>query len=177
MFRKNRDALRLSLELLAKVKAFRHRADLLYNRLLDRRQALMDRLVQLESRGEKYLSKIYANEIANLDKLISHMSLLIFVLEKVETSIQYAITLRDFRSLTSELSEVMGDIAKMPEIKAVPDLNLYLIDIESLLREMSNAEAPSFMATPVETSGSDAKKILEEAREVLRKKIETELST
>ena len=177
MFRKNRDALRLSLELLARVKAFRHRVDLLYNRLLDRRQTLMDKLTQLEAKGEKYLSKIYANEIANLDKLISHMSLLIFVLEKVETSIQYAITLRDFRSLAGELSKVMGDIAKMPEIKAVPDLNLYLIDIESLLREMSSAEVPSFMSTPVETSGSDAKKILEEAREILRKKIETELST
>ncbi|MCY0867723.1 MAG: hypothetical protein OWQ48_00610 [Desulfurococcus sp.] len=177
MFRRKRDPLRVSLEMLHKVRVLRDRIDVLYNRVEERRKALFERLVDLESKGEKYLAKKYAEEVSKLDKLLSRLSLVQLVLEKVDLALQYSINMRKFAELASEVNGLVKDLSKMPEFN-IPDLSMVFVEFEGLVKELEDA---SRTGSPVSLEYSppldgDVKKILEEARAIVKERLTDELT-
>ncbi|MEM4748638.1 MAG: hypothetical protein QXS26_02040, partial [Thermosphaera sp.] len=116
MFRaKPRDPLKNAIETLYKVRLLGNRLEVLVDRISERRNALFERMVDLQSRNEKYLSKKYAEEIARLDKLISRLTTIKLVVEKIDLSLQYAINMREFNDLSKELTSIVGELKRLPE--------------------------------------------------------------
>jgi division protein CdvB (Snf7/Vps24/ESCRT-III family) len=169
---KKRDPLRKSFEILRDVRILRDRITRIQSRLDDRAAELSKRLVDLQSRGETYLATRYAEEIANLKRLSSGLSLVLVVLDKIDLAIQHAIIRREFATLASELSTLLRDLSKLPETR-IPELSVVYADLETGVRELmelSSSEALSITYNP--PTGSEVRAILEEAKTALRERLE-----
>jgi len=177
MFRRTRDPLRKALETLYHTRSLRNRIDMLYNRISERREVLFERLTDLQARGEKYLAKRYAEEISKLDKLLSRLAAVQLVLEKIDLALQYAINMREFSGFASEINNLVKELSRVPELN-IPDLNLVFIELQSSARELSEiSEVGSTVNIDYTVSGdSDVKRILEEAKEIMKKRLENELT-
>ncbi|MFZ8792026.1 MAG: hypothetical protein ACO2OS_07165 [Thermosphaera aggregans] len=178
MFRaKPRDPLRNAIETLYKVRLLGNRLESLVDRITERRNALFERMVELQSRNEKYLSKKYAEEIARLDKLASRLTTIRLVVEKIDLSLQYAINMREFNDLSKELTSLVSDLKRLPESN-LPELNMIMMGLEESVREMAEIShgGGGDISLNVDGSYQDVRRILEEAREVMKKKLEVDLT-
>ncbi|WP_440059760.1 hypothetical protein ACSU1N_00955 [Thermogladius sp. 4427co] len=174
VLRKKVDPLKSALTALYNVRASIQRLDSLIDRINSRRSKLMDMAVELQARGETFLAKKYAEEIAKLDRMRSRLEILKLVLEKVSLSIDLAITMRDFKLLADEVGDIVRDIKKIPESK-IPDLSIYFAELETSIRELSSVELETGPPLNYDTSETpDVRKVLEEARTLLKTKLENE---
>ncbi|AFK51784.1 hypothetical protein TCELL_1362 [Thermogladius calderae 1633] len=172
--RKKVDPLKSALTALYNVRASIQRLDSLIDRISSRRSKLMDMAVDLQARGETFLAKRYAEEIAKLDKMRSRLEVLKLVLEKVSLSIDLAITMRDFKLIADEVSSIVSEIKKIPESR-MPDLAVYFAELDSSIRELASADidvGPPLSYDTTETP--DVRRVLEEARSLLKTKLESE---
>jgi len=169
---KRKEPLRRAFEALYTTRLFRDRVSRLYNRLEERRNELKNRMVMFELRGETYLAKRYAEEIAKLDSLLKNLAAIQLVLEKIDTALQHAIVVREFSTLVEELKPILQELSELPLIRSIPDMGLLLADLEESVRELAELQTAPPSLTTSSPSTSEIKTILEEAREVLRKKLE-----
>jgi len=173
---KEREVLRKALYALQSVKYSIRRLEVLMDTITTRRTKLLNIAAQLEARGETYLAKRYASEVAKLDALYSRLASIKLVLEKIASVIEYAITMNSFRGLVGGITDLVKDLKKLPEA-SIPDIGLMLADIEHAVRELEDAQmAPADtmdISMPLEP---DVERILEEARAILKSKLESELS-
>jgi len=169
--------LRNAIETLYRVRLLGNRLESLVDRITERRNALFERMVELQSRNEKYLSKKYAEEIARLDKLASRLTTIRLVVEKIDLSLQYAINMREFNDLSKELTSLVSELKKLPESN-LPELNMIMMGLEESVREMTEIShgGGGGISFNVDGSSQDVWRILEEAREVMRKKLEVDLT-
>jgi len=169
--------LRNAIETLYKVRLLGNRLESLVDRITERRNALFERMVELQSRNEKYLSKKYAEEIARLDKLASRLTTIRLVVEKIDLSLQYAINMREFNDLSKELTSLVSDLKRLPESN-LPELNMIMMGLEESVREMAEIShgGGGDISLNVDGSYQDVRRILEEAREVMKKKLEVDLT-
>jgi division protein CdvB (Snf7/Vps24/ESCRT-III family) len=174
---KPRDPLRNAIETLYKVRLLGNRLESLVDRITERRSALFERMVELQSRNEKYLSKKYAEEIARLDKLASRLTTIRLVVEKIDLSLQYAINMREFNDLSKELTSLVSELKKLPESN-LPELNMIMMGLEESVREMAEIShgGGGGISFNVDGGSQDVRRILEEAREVMKKKLEVDLT-
>jgi division protein CdvB (Snf7/Vps24/ESCRT-III family) len=174
---KPRDPLRNAIETLYKVRLLGNRLESLVDRITERRNALFERMVELQSRNEKYLSKKYAEEIARLDKLASRLTTIRLVVEKIDLSLQYAINMREFNDLSKELTSLVSELKKLPESN-LPELNMIMMGLEESVREMAEIShgGGGGISFNVDGSSQDVRRILEVAREVMKKKLEVDLT-
>jgi len=151
------------------------RIEALIDRINARRRKMLEIAAQLEMRGETFLAKRYAAEIAKLDKISSRLADLKLVLEKVVLSLEYAMTIHNFRGIASQVLSITKELKKLPE-STIPDLGLVFANLEVSLR---NLEDLDYNIPDIEfnapTTDVDAERVLYEAREIVRKKLETEL--
>jgi Conserved protein implicated in secretion len=169
--------LRNAIETLYKVRLLGNRLESLVDRITERRNALFERMVELQSRNEKYLSKKYAEEIARLDKLASRLTTIRLVVEKIDLSLQYAINMREFNDLSKELTSLVCELKRLPESN-LPELNMIMMGLEESVREMAEIGHGGGGGIGLNVDGSyqDVRRILEEAREVMKKKLEVDLT-
>lgn len=170
---RKRDPLRKSIEVLYSVRLIKDRISMLQSRVEERTKELTKRLVDLQTRGENYLAKKYAEEISKLRQLSNRLSTLLLVVDKVDLALQRAIVLREYTVISSELRDLLKDISKLPEFK-LPDLSLLFAELEESVRELwdmsvvGGGEVLSYNPP----SDSEVKAIMEEAKAILREKLE-----
>lgn len=169
---KRKEPLRKAFEALYTTRLFRDRVSRLYSRLEERKSELKNRMTALELRGEVYLAKRYAEEIAKLESLLKNLANIQLVLEKIDTALQHAIVAREFTTLVEGLKPILRELSELPVIRSVPDMGLLLADLEESVRELAELQLspPSFTVNQPGTS--EIRGILEEAYEALRKKLE-----
>jgi len=171
VFKRN-DPLRKAFETLYTVRLFRDRVSRLCNRLDERKNELRARMLLLESRGESYLAKRYAEETVKLEGLLKNLATIQLVLDKVDIALQHAIVMREFNTLVLELKPLIEDLSKLPIIKSVPEMSLLLADLEESVRELAELQtSPTSITYSIPTT-SEVKAVLEEAREALKKRLE-----
>ncbi|MEZ0393844.1 MAG: hypothetical protein ABWK00_02180 [Desulfurococcaceae archaeon] len=175
MFRRRKvDPLRTALVALYNVRASMQRLDELIDRVESRRNKLMDMVVELQARGETYLAKKYASEVAKLDGIRSRLSTLRLVLEKVSLALDMAISMKEFREAAKMIAEIASELRKLPEAN-VPDIGVYLAEFDAAIRELASSE---YTVPDVDYRGGaldeGAAKVLEEARAILRAKLESQ---
>jgi division protein CdvB (Snf7/Vps24/ESCRT-III family) len=169
---KRKEPLRKAFEALYTVRVFRDRVKRLYSRLDERKNELKNRMAMLEVRGETYLAKRYAEEIVKLEGLLRSLSSIQLVLEKVDTALQHAIVVKEFSALVEELKPILQDLSQQSVIKSIPEMGLLLADLEESVRELADLQmSPPSVEAGVQSS-SEIKAVLEEAKEILRKKLE-----
>ena len=170
---KREKPLRKAVEALYFTRALRDRVNRIYSRVEERKNELTKRMVNLESMGEKYLAKRYAEEIARLNELLKRLATIQLVLEKIDLAIQHAVVMRDLVNLSAELNQLLRDLSRLPETR-IPDISVMFAELEESVRELSELVSSrsldtSYSYTP---SSSEVVKILEEAKELLRKNLE-----
>ncbi|MEM0000561.1 MAG: hypothetical protein QXH02_03220 [Desulfurococcaceae archaeon] len=172
MFRK-RDPLRKSFEVLYSVRLIKDRISKLQSRIDERAGDLTKRLTDLESRGEGYLAKRYAEEVAKLRDLSRKLAILLLIVDKVDLALQHAIVLREFNLIATELRDLVRDLVNLPETK-LPDLSILFLELEESVRELSEISIAGHGAglSYSPPGSSEVKAIIEEAREALRKRLE-----
>lgn len=170
MFKK-KDPLRKGYEILRDIRLLKDRVSRIQNKVDERASQLADRLVELQMRGDKYLSTKYAEEIARLKELSSRLSVVLFVLDKMDLAVQHAIIRNELGALAVELRGILRDVMNLPESR-LPDVSIIFEELYSDVRELSEITAPSLTISYNPSSNSEIKAILEEAKEALRKRLE-----
>ena len=171
MFKRRKDPLRKGFELLRDVRILKDRVSKIQSRIDERAEELSKKLVDLQMKGEKYLAARYAEEIARLKDLSQRFSLIMFILDKVDLAIQHSIMRNEFQVLAEELKDLVKEVVKLPEAR-IPDVSVLFADLEASVRELSEVSMSEYSLTYNPPSNSEVKAILEEAKEVLRKKLE-----
>lgn len=169
MFKK-KDPLRKGYEILRDIRLLKDRISRIQNKIDERAKQLADRLVELQMRGDKYIANRYAEEIARLRDLSNRLSVVLFVLDKMDLAVQHAIVRNELGTLAVELRGVMRDIMSLPESK-IPEVSIIFAELDSDVRELSEITA-SPISTYNPPSNSEIRAILEEAKETLRKRLE-----
>ncbi|MET1159764.1 MAG: hypothetical protein ABWW65_02275 [Thermoprotei archaeon] len=177
IFRRRRvDPVRETLYALYHVKQGISRIEALMDRIMNRRKKLLEVAAKLEARGETFLAKKYAVEISKLDKIYARLADLRLVLEKISTSLEYALSLRNFKEVSENILEILNDVKKLPE-STIPEIGLVIANLEHYLRniEESSISMPEMASVFELPSDNETEKILSEAREIVKKRLEAEL--
>ena len=160
-------------ETLYTVRLLKNRVSTTQNKIDERVDELTKRLLNLQARGENYLAKRYAEEVAKLKNLSRRLEVLSLVIEKIDVALQYAIVYKEFANLSRELKELFNDISKLPETK-IPELNLLFAELLENAKELSGTmeRNGTFSLEYSPVSNSEVSKILEEAKVILKQKLE-----
>lgn len=172
MLRK-KDPLRKGFETLASLRMLKDRVSRIQGRIDERVAELSKRLIDLQARGEAYLARRYAEEIARLKDLSSRLGDLVLIIEKIDLAIQHAIVMKEFSDLANELQVLLRDMSRLPETR-LPDISVIFADLEQSVRELSELTRSGYSGSMNYSvmTGSDVRVILEEAKEILRKRLE-----
>ncbi len=174
IFRRRKiDPYREGIQALYSVKLGMSKIEALLDRIKNRRHRMMEVAAELQMRGETFLAKKYAEEIAKLDKISARLQMIHLVLEKVALSLEYAMTVHNFQGIAKEVLEITRDLKKLPE-STIPDMGLMLYNLEESLKAIANsgANAPDYSLIDMSPSTDEnTEKILKEAKEILKSRL------
>ena len=172
-FGKSRKTLNeLLIESISELGKHYSRLELAYNKLAKRDKELFDECVSCLNRGMKNRAAVYANEIAELRKIMSIIHGMMLSIEKailrLETFRTVAPTLDDIKGVFSEVKSTLGDVAKaMPSL--TPEISSLVNSINDLL---AATEISSIQQEPIVIKDEATEAILKEASDFLRQEIE-----
>lgn len=151
------------------------RLELAYNKLAKRDRELFNECVSYLGRGLKSKAIIYANEIAEVRKLMAIVQGMQLTLEKailrLETFKTVTPTLEEIRGVFSEVRGALEDAAKiMPSL--TPELNGLMQSINELVTATEISLAPP---EPIVVKDESTEAILKEAADFLREEIERKI--
>ncbi len=174
--RKKKDPFKETVYAIYNARQASMRIEMLMDRIRSRRRRLLEMAAELDMRGQKYLAKRYAQEIAKLDKMYARLSNLHLVMEKISASLEYALTMRNFSVIARDVLGLTEDIKKLPE-STIPDIGLSLTQLEYSLRSIADQASISMDVVDYEpASSSEVEKILEEARLIVNRKLVPDIS-
>ena len=174
--RKKKDPFKETVYAIYNARQASMRIEMLMDRIRSRRRRLLEMVAELDMRGQKYLAKRYAQEIAKLDKMYARLSNLHLVMEKISASLEYALTMRNFSVIARDVLGLTEDIKKLPE-STIPDIGLSLTQLEYSLRSIADQASISMDVVDYEpASSSEVEKILEEARLIVNRKLVPDIS-
>ncbi len=154
-----------------KIRAMVSRLEVFIERLRERDRALFEKVVDALTQGDETRAIMYANEIAEIRKLVKQLTVTQVALEQVALRIETVLTVGD---VMSGLSPVLGVIKELRTMLRgiMPEISLELSEVEEGLRDVviSTGEALGITTTDVVTS-PEAKKILEEAKIVAEQRM------
>ncbi len=174
--RKKKDPFKETIYAIYNARQASMRIEMLMDRIRNRRRRLLEMAAELDMRGQKYLAKRYAQEIAKLDKMYARLSNLHLVMEKISASLEYALTMRNFSVIAKDVLGLTEDIKRLPE-STIPDIGLSLTQLEYSLRSIADQATISMDVVDYEpASSSEVEKILEEARLIVNRKLVPDIS-
>ncbi|MEM1683728.1 MAG: Snf7 family protein [Ignisphaera sp.] len=154
-----------------KIRSIVSRLDVFIDRLRDRDRTLFERVVDALTQGDETRAAMYANEIAEIRKMVRQLSITQVALEQVALRIETVLVTGD---VLSGLLPVAGVIKELRNIVRgiMPEMSLELQEIEEGLRDVviSTGEALGMPTGDVYTS-PEAKRILEEAKIVAEQRM------
>ncbi len=177
LFKKSKKSRRgIKYELLAVASSARMgslKMDNLIRRLSYRRKKLFEMLVEYTRKGFKDIAASYSNEIAQLDKMINELTKIQIALERVairaETIAMTGVAVGQVASLKGVIKELKKSLGAV-----IPDVSMVLSDlethIESAMAELEYSGDNGPIVIPARSA--DVDKILREAEEIARIKIE-----
>lgn len=177
LFKRSRKKRSIKYELLAAASSARMGSLKIENfirRLSSRREKLFEMLVEYTRKGLKEIAASYSNEIAQLDKMINELTKIQVALERVairaETIAMTGVAVGQVVSLKGVIKELKKSLGAV-----IPDVSMALSDleghIESVIAELEyHGGNESMISVPV--SSADIEKILHEAEEIAKMKIE-----
>jgi len=163
------------IESICELGKYYSRLELAYAKLAKREHDLFNECASSLNKGMRNKAVVYANEIAELRKLMS-------ILQNIQISIERAIlrletlkavtpTLQDIKGVFSEVKDTIGSLAKvMPSL--APELNNFINSINELL---ATTEISPAKCEPVVVSDEATEAILKEALDFLKEETERKI--
>lgn len=173
--RAKRSLSEILLEAISELGKHYSRLELAYNKLARRDRELFDECVSYLSKGLKNKAIVYANEIAEVRKLMAIVQGMQLTIEKailrLETFKAVTPTLEEIRGVFSEVRGALEDAAKIiPSL--TPELNGLMQSINELVAATEISLAPP---EPVVVKDEATEAILKEAADFLREEIERKI--
>jgi len=154
-----------------KIRAMVNRLEVFIERLRERDRALFEKVVDALTRGDETRAVMYANEIAEVRKLVRQLTITEVALEQVALRIETVLTMGD---VMAGLGPVVGVIKELKQMLrgVMPEISLELSEVEEGLRDvvLTTGEALGIPAGDIYAS-PEARKILEEARVVAEQRM------
>lgn len=176
IFKKKIDPIKETIRAKYSVQQGIRRLEVLMDKIMTRRRKMLDIAAQLEARGETFLAKKYAAEIAKLDKIHNRLANYKLVLEKIDISLEYTLIVKKFHATAHAISELLSELKKLPET-TIPEIGLMLAELEHSIKNLEETEnvIPDFSNLDYldYASSHEIDKIIEEARAILKEKLET----
>lgn len=176
IFGKNRKPLNeILLEAISELGKYYSRLELAYLKLAKRDRELFEECTSYLSKGMKNRAIIYANEIAEVRKIMGFVQGIQISIEKailrLETLKAVTPTLEDIKGVFSEVKSALGDIAKiMPSL--TPELNNLMSSINDLI---VTTEMNLRVSEPIVVKDEATEAILKEASDFLRQEVEKKI--
>ncbi|MEM1506741.1 MAG: hypothetical protein QXU02_01405 [Candidatus Bathyarchaeia archaeon] len=176
IFGKNRKPLNeILLEAISELGKYYSRLELAYLKLAKRDRELFEECTSYLSKGMKNRAIIYANEIAEVRKIMGFVQGVQISVEKailrLETLKAVTPTLEDIKGVFSEVKSALGDIAKvMPSL--TPELNNLMSSINDLI---VTTEMNLRVSEPIVVKDEATEAILKEASDFLRQEVEKKI--
>ncbi|MBS7624777.1 MAG: hypothetical protein QXS36_00060 [Candidatus Bathyarchaeia archaeon] len=163
------------LEAISDLGKYYSRLELAYLKLAKRDKELFEECASYLSRGMKNRAIIYANEIAEIRKIMCFIQRLQISIERailrLETLKAVTPTIEDIRGVFNEVKGALGDIAKiMPSL--TPELNGLMNSINELI---TATEMNIAVSEPIVIKDEATDAILKEASEFIREEIERKI--
>ena len=173
--RSKKPANEVLLEAIRELGKYYSRLELAYTKLTKRDRELFDECTSHLSRGLKNKAIIYANEIAEIRKIIKVIQGVQLNLERailrLETLRTMTPSLEDIKGVFGEVKGVLEDVARiMPSL--TPEINNLTSSINDL---MMATEINIVPPEPLAVKSEAAEAILKEASEFLRQEIERKI--
>ncbi|RLG84998.1 MAG: hypothetical protein DRO39_06655 [Thermoprotei archaeon] len=154
-----------------KIRAMVSRLEVFIERLRSRDRDLFERVVDALTQGDRTRAAMYANEIAEIRKMVRQLTMTQVALEQVALRIDTVLVMGD---VTAGLVPVLGVIKELKSLLrgVMPELSIELTEVEEGLRDVviSTGEVLGMSGGDVYTS-PEARKILEEAKIVAEQRM------
>ncbi len=154
-----------------KIKTMISRLEVFIDRLKDRDRTLFERVVDALTMKDQTRAAMYANEIAEIRKLVKQLTFTQVALEQVALRVETALI---FGDVMNNLIPVLGVVKELGKsLRGImPELSIELREVEESLREVvieAGEAIPGFGGEMYVTT--EAKKILEEAQVVAEQRM------
>ncbi len=154
-----------------KIRAMVSRLEVFLERLRERDRALFERVVDALTQGDEVRATMYANEIAEIRKMVKQLTITQVALEQVALRLDTVLTMGD---IMSGLIPVVGVVRELRQIikGIMPEMSLELSEVEEGLRDVviSAGEALGMPAGDIYAS-PEARRILDEAKVVAEQRM------
>lgn len=171
--RRRTDPIKALLRALATTRTAISKLDALLTRISTRKDYLLQMALKLDSLGNSFLAKKYVEEAKRLELIEQRVSYIKLIMEKLSTTLELSIELKDFGRSLSGIMEVVDLLKKIPE-STIPDLGITITELETHIREAISSSSIQLgcgiPSTPTILS-KDVEKILEEAKAVVEQKL------
>ena len=155
-----------------KIRAMVSRLEVFIERLRERDRMLFERVVDAITQGDETRAVMYANEIAEIRKLVKQLTITQVALEQVALRIETVLTMGD---VMSGLAPVVGVIKELKNMLRgiMPEISLELSEVEEGLRDvvLTTGEALGMPVGADIYASPEARKILEEAKIVAEQRM------
>ena len=156
------------------LKVQSHRLEYMIARLKERDQELFERVVEAQMEGDKLRAQVYANEVAEIRKVVKTLMMSQLALERVVLRLETITTLGD---AVAALVPVLGVVKELKSklMGIVPEIALEISEVGEMLESLV-IETGEY--TAIATGGigmtPEAKRILQEAAAIAEQKLREE---
>lgn len=142
------------------------------SRLKEREEALFSEMINAKMRGDETRAKIYANEIAEIRKIIRTLDSSKLSLEKAMLRLETIFQMGNAAKTLAQIEPVISSVKESMR-KIMPELSFELDDVHTVITSLTmdlSTQTFEVSSNSIHTS-SEAQKILEEAKIVAEQKI------
>ncbi len=176
VFGKRRDPVKLAFKTLAALRHMHLRLDNMMSRIESRKQYLLERAVQLEEMNHHILARRYTEEASRLEALMDRIGSMALVVEKVMLALETNIEMRRLKDGLKDIIEIIEQLKKLPEA-TIPELAIAIHEVEANVKELAEIDLGGLEPSSTQLAPSqNAVELLNEAKEIARKRLSTTLT-
>lgn len=141
-------------------------------KLEDREKRLYNEIVKSKLRGDEHRAAIYANELAELRKIIGTLTVSKLALEKVLLRLETILHAQNAATIVAQLEPIVLELSKSMK-NIMPEVSLELENVHYSLSDLAQSLSIEGLNFTVEAPyvSAGARTILEEAKKVARRKL------
>ena len=141
-------------------------------KLEDREKRLYNEIVKSKLRGDEHRAAIYANELAELRKIIGTLTVSKLALEKVLLRLETILHAQNAATIVAQLEPIVLELSKSMK-NIMPEVSLELENVHYSLSDLAQSLSIEGLNFTVEAPyvSAEARTILEEAKKVARRKL------
>ena len=157
------------LEAYRKIEKTRRKLEIYAAKAEQKKEELMNKLIEVQKEGDELRAKVYASEIANLNRIIKSLLMLDVKLEQASLKIQSVLTIGDaafaLKPVAKEIKELMSRVKTL-----IPNMEEEFEELVNLIDDLAESEFGGEIFADVYLD-TDAAKILEEAQAIAQQKL------